>query len=99
MFALTGWNTVEINDIEFELNSIIVAKWKGKPSFKYVSIHDNSRFRVVEITFHHPKAAFFMSETDVIVQKRGEKYQITNNVHQITIIRHNYAFAMYYLFL
>ena len=31
MFALTGWDTVEINDIEFELNSIIVAKWKGKP--------------------------------------------------------------------
>ena len=32
MFALTGWKTVEINGIEFELNSILVEKWKGKPS-------------------------------------------------------------------
>ena len=31
MFALTGWKTVEINGIEFELNSILVEKWKGKP--------------------------------------------------------------------
>ena len=30
MFALTGWKTVEINGIEFELNSILVEKWKGK---------------------------------------------------------------------
>ena len=29
--ALTGWKTVEINGIEFELNSILVEKWKGKP--------------------------------------------------------------------
>ena len=28
MFALTGWKTVEINGIEFELNSILVEKWK-----------------------------------------------------------------------
>ena len=28
---LTGWKTVEINGIEFELNSILVEKWKGKP--------------------------------------------------------------------
>ncbi|MGN8653199.1 transposase, partial [Segatella copri] len=25
------WKTVEINGIEFELNSILVEKWKGKP--------------------------------------------------------------------
>ena len=31
MFALTGWKTVEINGIVFELNSILVEKWKGKP--------------------------------------------------------------------
>ena len=31
MFALTGWKKVEINGIEFELNSILVEKWKGKP--------------------------------------------------------------------
>ncbi|MBM0152844.1 IS1380 family transposase, partial [Segatella copri] len=31
MFALTGWKTVEINGIEFELNSILVEKWKEKP--------------------------------------------------------------------
>ncbi len=31
MFALTDWKTVEINGIEFELNSILVEKWKGKP--------------------------------------------------------------------
>lgn len=31
MFALTGWKEVEINGIEFELNSILVEKWKGKP--------------------------------------------------------------------
>ena len=31
MFILRGWRTEEINGIEFELNSIIVEKWKGKP--------------------------------------------------------------------
>ena len=31
MFALTGWKKEEINGIVFELNSIIVEKWKGKP--------------------------------------------------------------------
>ena len=31
MLALTGWKKVEINGIEFELNSILVEKWKGKP--------------------------------------------------------------------
>lgn len=31
MFALKGWKSVEINGIEFELNSILVEKWKGKP--------------------------------------------------------------------
>ena len=31
MFALTGWKKVEINGIEYELNSILVEKWKGKP--------------------------------------------------------------------
>ena len=30
MFALTGWKKEEINGIEFESNSIIVEKWKGK---------------------------------------------------------------------
>ena len=30
MFALTGWKKAEINGIEFELNSILVEKWKGK---------------------------------------------------------------------
>ena len=30
MFALTDWQKVEINGIEFELNSILVEKWKGK---------------------------------------------------------------------
>ncbi len=29
IFALRGWKT-EINGIEFELNSILVEKWKGK---------------------------------------------------------------------
>ena len=29
--TITGWKTVEINGIEFELNSILVEKWKGKP--------------------------------------------------------------------
>ena len=31
MFSLTGWNTVAINDIEFELNSNLVDEWKGNP--------------------------------------------------------------------
>lgn len=31
MFALRGWRTEEINEKEFELNSVIVEKWKGKP--------------------------------------------------------------------
>lgn len=31
MFALTGWEKEEINGIEFELNSILAEKWKGKP--------------------------------------------------------------------
>ena len=31
MFALSGWKKEEINGIEFELNSILVEKWKGKP--------------------------------------------------------------------
>ena len=30
IFALRGWKKEEINGIEFELNSIIVEKWKGK---------------------------------------------------------------------
>ena len=30
MFALKGWKKEEINGIEFELNSILVEKWKGK---------------------------------------------------------------------
>ena len=30
IFALRGWKTEEINGIEFELNSILVGKWKGK---------------------------------------------------------------------
>ena len=30
IFALKGWKTEEINGIEFELNSILVEKWKGK---------------------------------------------------------------------
>ena len=29
IFALRGWKTEEINGIEFELNSILVEKWKG----------------------------------------------------------------------
>lgn len=31
MFSLTGWNTFEINNIEFDLNSILFDEWKGKP--------------------------------------------------------------------
>lgn len=31
IFALRGWNKGEINGIVFELNSILVEKWKGKP--------------------------------------------------------------------
>ena len=31
MFALSGWKKEEINGIEFELNSILVEKLKGKP--------------------------------------------------------------------
>ena len=30
IFALRGWKTEDINGIEFELNSILVEKWKGK---------------------------------------------------------------------
>ena len=30
IFALRGWKTEEINGIEFELNSILIEKWKGK---------------------------------------------------------------------
>lgn len=30
IFALRGWRKEEINGLEFELNSIIVEKWKGK---------------------------------------------------------------------
>ena len=30
IFALRGWKTEEINGIDFELNSILVEKWKGK---------------------------------------------------------------------
>lgn len=30
ILALRGWRTEEINGIEFELNSILVEKWKGK---------------------------------------------------------------------
>ena len=30
IFALRGWEAEEINGIEFELNSILVEKWKGK---------------------------------------------------------------------
>ena len=30
IFALRGWKKEEINGIEFELNSILVEKWKGK---------------------------------------------------------------------
>lgn len=31
MFILRGWRTEEINGIEFELNSVVVEKWRGKP--------------------------------------------------------------------
>lgn len=31
IFALRGWKREEINGIEFELNSILVEKWEGKP--------------------------------------------------------------------
>lgn len=31
ILSLTCWNTVEINNIEFELNSILIDEWKGKP--------------------------------------------------------------------
>lgn len=31
ILALRGWKREEINGIEFELNSIMVEKWKGKP--------------------------------------------------------------------
>lgn len=31
IFALMGWKREEINGIEFELNSILVEKWAGKP--------------------------------------------------------------------
>lgn len=31
IFALRGWKREEINGIEFELNSILIEKWKGKP--------------------------------------------------------------------
>ncbi len=30
MFALFGWKRYEINGVEYELNSILVEKWKGK---------------------------------------------------------------------
>ena len=31
MYALSGWKREEINGIEYELNAILVEKWKGKP--------------------------------------------------------------------
>lgn len=31
MFALRGWKSEEINGIDFDLNSILVRKWDGKP--------------------------------------------------------------------
>ena len=31
IFAFRGWKREEINGIEFELNSILIEKWKGKP--------------------------------------------------------------------
>lgn len=31
MYAPSGWKREEINGIEYELNSILVEKWKGKP--------------------------------------------------------------------
>ena len=31
ILSLTCWNNVEINNIEFELNSILIDEWKGKP--------------------------------------------------------------------
>lgn len=31
MYALSGWKKEEINGIEYELNSILVEKWKEKP--------------------------------------------------------------------
>ena len=31
ILSLTCWNTVAINNIEFELNSILIDEWKGKP--------------------------------------------------------------------
>lgn len=30
IFALRGWEKVEINNVEMELNSILVRKWSGK---------------------------------------------------------------------
>ena len=32
IFALRGWKKEELGGIEFELNSILVEKWKGIPS-------------------------------------------------------------------
>ncbi len=37
MFALTGWKTVEINGIEFELNSILVEKWNVSVTLNKIS--------------------------------------------------------------
>ena len=48
MFALTGWKTVEINGIEFELNSILVEKWKGKP---YRLVIQRQANRWIPLTF------------------------------------------------
>lgn len=30
MFGLSGWKSVEMKGIEFELNCMVVEKWKGK---------------------------------------------------------------------
>ena len=38
IFALRGWKTEDINGIEFELNSILVEKWKGK-AYRLVIIY------------------------------------------------------------
>ena len=42
IFALRGWKTEEINGIEFELNSILVEKWKGK-AYRLVIQRQNER--------------------------------------------------------
>ena len=49
-FALKGWKTEEINGIEFELNSILVEKWKGEGDVDNIDILGNTTESAIQAT-------------------------------------------------